>query len=119
MPRVILIVDDEPAIRDMLSRILRYRGYEVETADGTEAAIEVIGQGRISAALVDFFMTGLSGMVAIRKIRAKDSNVRLIVLTGAQLEVAEIREIEALGARYHAKPFENQDLLQSLESMLV
>ncbi len=119
MSQVILIVDDDPGIRDMLSRNLRYRGYEVEAVDGTEAALEVIGEGRVSAAFVDFFMPGTCGLAAIRKIVAKDPGLRLIVLTGAPLAPREMRELEALGAHYQPKPFQNADLIQALESVLV
>ena len=119
MPRVILIVDDDPAIRDMLSRILRYRGYEVEAVGGIEAALDVIGQGRVSAALVDLVMPGVCGLAAIREIRSMDPHMRLIVLTGVHLTGEEVREIEALGAQYQPKPFRNADLIESLESMLV
>lgn len=119
MSQVILIVDDDPGIREMLSRILRYRGYEVEAVDGIEAALEVIGEGRVSAALVDYFMPGVCGLAAIREITARDPNLRLVVLTGAHLTAEELQEIDALGAHYQPKPFQNADLIQALESVLV
>ncbi len=119
MSNLILVVDDEAGIRDMLSLILRHRGYEVEAVGDLEAALEGMGRGRVSTALVDFFLPGVSGMDGIRRIRAMDPNLHLIVLTGAQLTAAELQEIEALDAQYQPKPFQIASLFQVLESELV
>lgn len=119
MPHLILIIDDEPGIRDMLTRILRHRGYEVEAVGEIEAALDAMERAQVFAVVMDYCMPGISGLAGIQRIRARDPDLRLIVLTGASLTAGEIREIEALDAQYEPKPFQIASLLQVLESELV
>lgn len=107
MPNI-LIVDDEPAIRSVLSRLLAAKGYSVREAGTAAEGIAVLGQGGIDVVLCDVVMPGGSGFEfydeAVRRIPAMASKV--IFLTGAAKEPEVQHQTEARGAPLLSKLYE-------------
>jgi DNA-binding NtrC family response regulator len=84
--KTILIVDDEPAIREVLTGYFEHqygpRGYSVETAaDGAEALLAV-RRRRPALILLDIDMPGMNGVEALRRVRAIDPGIPVIMVTG-------------------------------------
>ncbi len=110
-PRV-LVADDEEDLRSMVSEFLSESGYKVlVAANGLESLVHV-KRARPSVVLLDLNMPRLGGLGALKRIRAFDPNVAVIVITGEKDPELQ-REALALGAvALLHKPFELPDLMQ-------
>ncbi len=114
----ILVVDDEPVVREALHDILASEGYDVAVAESGDEALRSIPQDRFDLIVSDIRMPGLNGLQFLERSRAANPRVGVILITGyACLDTA----IEALrlGANdLLLKPFEMDDLRRSVERVL-
>ncbi|MBI5522065.1 MAG: response regulator [Desulfarculus sp.] len=78
----ILVVDDEPAIRDILTSFFKEFGYEVSAARDGREALSILEQEPIQVMLFDLNMPGMSGLDLCRAIRPKQPQARIFALTG-------------------------------------
>ena len=119
----ILIAEDEPGIRRMLSLVLRGGGFDVTCVeDGTEALHAVINGGRASKSfdmlITDIRMPGLTGLELIDEMAARDIRISTLVVTGYGNK-GSISELAQRGfADYIIKPFTSEQLLQSVNCLL-
>lgn len=85
----VLVIDDEPDMREMLAFSLPANEFEVVTADGGRAAVEVLGTRRFDVAITDLKMPGMNGVETVSALRELDPDMEVIVATGyASLETA-------------------------------
>jgi DNA-binding NtrC family response regulator len=80
-PRL-LIVDDEPDIRNSLKRRFILNGYGVDTADGGESALAMLEQSPYQIVISDIKMPGMDGIELLRRIRSEYPMTRVIMMTG-------------------------------------
>jgi two-component system response regulator MprA len=115
----ILVVDDEPAVREALRRALQLEGYEVELAsEGAEALDRIHSDTGIDAALLDVSMPRLDGLETCRRLRAEGNALPVLMLT-ARDEVADrVAGLEAGADDYVVKPFALEELLARLRALL-
>ena len=108
-PRV-LVVDDEPETRRMLSRVLERPGYSTTTAPDARAALTAIRHGGVDVIVSDICMPGMDGISFVRAIRESNPDIPVIFLTGSpSLETA--RDAIEVGAfRYLVKPLKQAEL---------
>ncbi len=114
----ILVIDDEPVVRDGIRRILELRGLRVATAaDGGEAlAHPALGHCRV--VFCDLVLPDLSGLVVIDEIRKTRTDLPVILITGyATIEQIE-RARESGASSFLAKPFEESELVAAVEAAL-
>lgn len=116
--RRILVVDDEKIIRELTSMILRARGFEVLTAENGEAGMALIEEQRPAVVLLDYMMPYMDGLTALKKIREGYPDTYVIMFTGKGSEEVAVELMKAGASDYILKPFNNQDLLDRLESVL-
>jgi two-component system, cell cycle sensor histidine kinase and response regulator CckA len=117
---LILIVDDEPSIREILSTTIESYGYQSITAHDSQQAIELFTEhhDRIHTILLDYMMPGGNPSQTIAQFHSIDPNVRAIVMSGLSAdEIAAHSHGETIKA-FLAKPFSTQDLLHTLQSVL-
>jgi CheY-like chemotaxis protein len=116
----ILVVDDEPAIRRFIVRVLEGAGFEVVSAkDGAEAVLEFrIHNESIVAVVLDLTMPKMDGTQANREMREIREGVPTVVISGfSETEVAE--NFEASGVtQFLQKPFTSDELLEALHAVL-
>lgn len=106
----ILVVDDEAPVREVLSDYFVERGYVVFTAAGGEEALAAFARERPDIVLLDVRMPGLDGLQVLKRLRAADPDVAVIMVT-ANEDVALARETLSIGAfDYVAKPFDFEHL---------
>jgi DNA-binding NtrC family response regulator len=106
----ILVVDDEPAIRRLLTFNLQRRGFRVDEAETGEAALAAIERRPCELVLLDMALPGISGMEVLRRIRQSGAGVPVIVLT-AHGSVENAVEAMKLGAfDFLSKPIEMERL---------
>jgi EAL domain-containing protein (putative c-di-GMP-specific phosphodiesterase class I)/CheY-like chemotaxis protein len=112
----VLIVDDEAAIRFGVSEALGLAGYEVEAVGDGEQALERLAARRFEAVVSDISMPGMSGVELLRRVRALDFDLPVILLTGdPRLETA-IQAVEAGALRYLQKPVSTAQIAAVLET---
>jgi PAS domain S-box-containing protein len=114
----ILIVDDEPLLRDLACRILQDRGFHVLlAADGLEA-VEIYRQHKdaIDLVVLDLAMPRLSGRDTLRHLRDINPDVAVLYVTGYAVNITETCADDALGLL--AKPFRPDELIQAIRTAL-
>lgn len=116
----VLVVDDEPYIREVAEVILTNHGYHVFTAEDGPTALAIYAQqiGHVAVVVTDIAMPIMSGLVFVRSLRRIDPDAKIIVSTGrADLgELAEIHELNVEG--FLAKPYTTRSLLLKLSQVL-
>ena len=113
---LILVVDDETAVREITRQILECLWYQVVTAgDGTEALVQYVQRkGEIRVLIVDMMMPYMDGAATIRAIRKIDSKARIIATSGLMTN-GYAKEARGLGVdAFLAKPHTAETLLQTL-----
>jgi DNA-binding response OmpR family regulator len=112
----VLIVDDDPEIRDALSDFLEAAGYRVETAaDGTEA-LAVLGQRPVACILLDVMMPGPSGFEVARHIRAS-TDVPILFLSARDTDMDKLRGL-GLGDDYIVKSASAAEVVARVKAVL-
>ena len=113
----VLIVDDEPRIRDLIREHLQYAGFTcAEAGDGTQALAE-LANGGIDLVILDIMMPGESGIAACTKIREKN-NVPILFLTAKSGEHDKVLGFSAGGDDYLVKPFSYMELLSRVKALI-
>lgn len=114
----VLLVDDDPLIRDVYAKVLRRVGCVVETAASGVAALEILGASSFDLVVTDVTMTGMSGTQFLRAIRERNLDVPVILMTGAPgLETT--REAVDYGAfRYLTKPVAFDTFAQAVRTAI-
>lgn len=115
IPGHILVVDDEPRVREALRSILVGRGYRVRTAADGPAALEAVASERPDVVLLDLLMPGLDGIEVSRRMRAV-SNLEIVVLSAVMDEPQKVRALDAGADDYITKPFSVEELLARIRS---
>ncbi len=80
--RRILVVDDEPGIRQALGQLLEYEGYEVKTATGGAEGIALYDSFRPQLVFLDVKMAGLDGLEVLKRLRQADPNATVVMISG-------------------------------------
>jgi DNA-binding NtrC family response regulator len=108
----VLVVDDEPKIRSILSALLAKSGYQVQVAESGEAGLEMYGEFLPAVILLDLKMPGMDGMEVMEVLGKRfDADSKVIIMT-AHGEVRSAVEAMKKGAfDYLQKPFDNDELL--------
>jgi two-component system nitrogen regulation response regulator NtrX len=92
---VVLIIDDEPGIRELLGQILGDEGYETTAVASGEEGLEVLDRELIDLVLLDIWLPGIDGIGVLRRLREQGHSVPVIVISGhasGEQAVAAIRE---------------------------
>ena len=110
IPRV-LVVDDEEEIRKILSSILEKEGFTVITAPDGQQAMEKICFDTPDAVLLDIQMPGLNGMDVLKKIKAIDDNLPVVLVTAYANTHQAVQAMKEGAYDYLAKPFDNNEVV--------
>ncbi len=116
--RRILVVDDEDALRTVLSAELNSEGYDVGTAaDGAEALIE-LQKEKFDLVLLDIKMPNMNGFEVLKVIKEKHLGTKVIMLTGFA-DLKNAIESKKLGAEdFVSKPYDLVDLLTTIDRVM-
>jgi two-component system response regulator MprA len=114
----ILVVDDEPPVREALSRALRLEGYEVDLAGDGAEALERIGAAAPDAVVLDVLMPVLDGLEATRRLRAGGDRTPVLMLTAREGVAERVAGLDAGADDYLVKPFALEELLARLRALL-
>ena len=113
----ILVVDDEPTIRESVTYALEQEGFEVYAVDDGETGLRAAREETFDAVVLDVMLPGLSGTEVCRRLRA-ESAVPIVMLTARTAEVDRVVGLELGADDYVAKPFAMRELVARIRAIL-
>ncbi|WP_327091337.1 response regulator transcription factor [Nonomuraea sp. NBC_01738] len=114
----LLVVDDEPALREALQSSLEFEGYRIATASDGQAALDAIAAESFDAVLLDVMMPRLDGLTACRRLRQAGNHVPVLMLTARDAVGDRVSGLDAGADDYLVKPFELDELLARVRALL-
>jgi two-component system, OmpR family, response regulator MprA len=116
----VLVVDDEPAVREALERALRLAGYEVElAADGEEALVRLgLEPGAADLVVLDVLMPRLDGIEVCMRLRRRGNSVPILMLTARDGVDDRVTGLDAGADDYVVKPFALEELFARVRALL-
>ena len=117
-PLHIMVVDDEPGIRQVLTRYLASRGHAVVAARDGNEAVRLARQSTFDVVICDLRLPGMDGYEVVRRIRSIPASVRTrcIIMSGGAPEVVEsLRDDRVMVSAVIAKPYDIEELRQAVE----
>jgi CheY-like chemotaxis protein len=117
---LVLVIDDEEAVRETTRRVLQQHGYRVITAgDGSEGVAKYVESREVIRCIItDMMMPHMDGAATIRTIRRLDRNVRIIATSGLPAN-GYVADAKNLGVHaFVTKPYTTESLLQTLTDVL-
>ena len=118
MRRRLLLVEDDPTLRQALTFNLAREGYEVATAADGEAALEAARNERLDLVLLDVMLPGMSGVEVLRVLRREGVTTPVIILSAKGDEIDRVVGLKVGADDYVAKPFSRPELLARIEAVL-
>jgi DNA-binding response OmpR family regulator len=114
----ILIVDDEPDLREVLQEYFVAHGFLALSAESAAAARTLAARHRVDVALLDITMPGEDGLTLARYLRERYGKLAIIMLTSAGTVVDRVVGLEIGADDYVTKPFDPRELLARVKSVL-
>lgn len=114
----VLVVDDEPAVRQALDRALRFEGYQTETADDGPAALATHAERPADAIILDVAMPRMDGLEVCRRLRAAGDNTPVLMLTARAAVNERVAGLDAGADDYVVKPFALEELLARIRALM-
>lgn len=120
MAAKILIIEDENAVREMLSFTLKNSGFETFDAMNNEVAFDILKKHNIDLILLDWMLPGKSGVDISRTLRSsKDTkDIPIIMLTAKSDELDKVQGLESGADDYITKPFSPKELIARIKALL-
>ena len=117
---LVLLVEDEPAQREVLAYNLQAEGFEVAQASNGEEALEAVADSPPDLILLDWMMPHVSGLEVCRrlKLRPETRNIPVIMLSARSEEVDKVRGLETGADDYVIKPYSVVELMARLKAHL-
>jgi DNA-binding response OmpR family regulator len=113
----IVVVDDDPGIRELATLYLRKEGFDVSSASDGASAVEAITAREPALVVLDVMMPGKNGFDICRELRQR-SNVPIIMLTARDEEIDKIVGLEIGADDYLTKPFSPRELVARVKAIL-
>ena len=114
----ILVIDDDPAVTSLLKRGLAYEGYAVDVAATGEAGLAIARERPPDLVVLDIMMPGLDGLEVMRRLRAADPQLPVLLLTAKDAPADQVRGLESGASDYVIKPFTFEVLLARVRALL-
>ena len=117
-PERVLIIDDEPTMRESCQRVLSKVGLEVGTASNVPEAIRMIDKWVYDLILLDLVIPGGSGLDVLKRIKAEDREVEVIVISGHGTVQSAVEAMKLGAYTFLPKPFTPNDLRKAVGQAL-
>jgi two-component system phosphate regulon response regulator PhoB len=120
MPQAILVVEDEPDIRELLTFTIGRAGYDVIAAETAEQALQKMDKGLPELVLIDWMLPGMDGVELARRMRRDELTAELpiIMLTARGEEGDKLKSFDVGVDDYVTKPFSPRELLARIKALL-
>ena len=117
IPEKILVVDDDPGIRDVVSEFLQRHGYQVQTAGDGKEMERTLSRGPVDLVVLDVMLPGIDGIEVCRTLR-RQSAVPILFLSSKEDEIDRVVGLEIGGDDYIGKPFSPRELVARVKALL-
>ncbi|HEU0131155.1 MAG TPA: response regulator transcription factor [Mycobacteriales bacterium] len=117
-PARVLVVDDDPALREALTRALRLDGYDVTAVSNGLKALEAVATSAPDVLVLDLMMPVVGGLEVCRRLRAKGDRTPILVLTARDEVGDRVAGLDAGADDYLVKPFALDELRARLRALL-
>lgn len=114
----LVVVDDEPSIRELLSASLRFSGFEVITASNGTEAIEVIVDSQPDLIIMDVMMPDIDGFTVTSRIRQEGIDAPVLFLTARDDTQDKVMGLTVGGDDYVTKPFSPEEVVARIRAIL-
>lgn len=114
----ILVIDDDPSVTSVLRRGLAYEGFATECASGGSEGLTALRERPADLVILDVMMPGLDGFEVLRRIRAADEALPVLLLTAKDAPCEQVRGLESGADDYVVKPFAFDVLLARVHALL-
>ena len=118
MQQHILVIDDDPAVTSLLKRGLSYEGFAVKTAACGTEGLTMAREYPSDLVILDVMMPGLGGFEVLKRLRAADEQVPVLMLTGKDAPTDQVQGLESGADDYVVKPFSFDILLARIRALL-
>ena len=120
MAATILVVEDEPAIQELIAYNLKQAGHQPLRADNAEQAIALVGNALPDLVILDWMLPGLTGIEFARRLRAdkRTRSIPIIMLTARSDEQDKLQGLETGADDYITKPFSPRELNARIKAVL-
>lgn len=119
MKQRILVVDDEPQIREMLSMYFAQHGYEAAAAGDSAATLKAVGAGNVDVVVLDIGLAEEDGLNLLERLKQEHPSLRVIMLTGMGFVEDLLQEAQQKGADgYVSKVLPLDELLHAIQRIL-
>ena len=110
----VLVVEDDPTVRDVLTTLLGFDGFEVAAAPDGFSGLQLAETMQPDVVLLDVVMPGIDGLEVCRSLRKRSPETRVVMLTGRGSAEDELDGVAAGADAYLRKPFSPLELLEAL-----
>ncbi len=117
MPHV-LVIDDDPSVRDILEDFLQLKGFEVSVTGDGESGASLLQERRFDLFLVDLVLPGMGGMEVLKEVYSRNINIPSIIITGFGAIETAVEAIKLGAFDYLTKPFVLEELLLVVQRAL-
>lgn len=114
----LLVVDDEPSIRELLSASLRFAGFKVLAAADGHEALDHQAAARIDLAVLDIMLPDMDGFEVLRRLRERDPELPVLFLTARDDIKDKIQGLTVGGDDYITKPFSLEEVVARIRAVL-
>jgi two-component system response regulator MprA len=114
----VLVVDDEPAVRQALDRALRFEGYNTELSEDGSSALVAHAERPADAIVLDVAMPRMDGLEVCRRLRAAGDGTPILLLTARAAVNDRVAGLDAGADDYLVKPFALEELLARIRALL-
>lgn len=117
-PIEVLVVDDEPALSDLVSMVLRYEGWKVGTAHDGASAIRMAGADKPDVVVLDVMLPDMSGLDVLTELHKIRPELPVLLLTAKDTVEDRIAGLSAGGDDYVTKPFNVEEMVLRLRALV-
>ena len=114
----ILVVEDEPALREQLAAQLKQRGYSVDAAEDGETGLYLGREYPMDLAIIDLGLPRMSGIDVIRELRKLKRDFPILILTARDAWQDKVEGLESGADDYLTKPFHGEELIARVNALL-
>src|SRR6266487_678563 len=115
---LVLVADDDRAVREALERALQLHGYEVALASDGDGALSAVDTRTPDALVLDVMMPGLDGLDVTRRLRRQGNRTPILLLTARDAVGDRVEGLDAGADDYLPKPYDLEELLARLRALL-
>jgi DNA-binding response OmpR family regulator len=114
----VLVVDDDPTVRNVLSTLLEFEGVDIATAEDGPSALAIAQRQEPDVVLLDVNLPGLDGFDVCRRLKERSAEQRVVMVTGRATQEDQVRGAAAGANAFLTKPFSPLELIEVVRSNL-